>query len=117
MHPRRGRGARSQDLAEGEGGVERVLAGVGPDVEARGQGVRGVEDGPEDEGDEEGEDCGCGVEGRVEGADERGGPEADEGLAVVRVGECVGGGEEEVDCLAPVAENYCVNVSLCVILL
>ena len=66
MYPGRAAGARDYELEEGEEGVEGVLGEVGPAGVGGGE-PGGVEDGPVDDGDEEGVGDDCGVEEGVQG--------------------------------------------------
>ncbi|QSZ37486.1 hypothetical protein DSL72_008584 [Monilinia vaccinii-corymbosi] len=111
VHPGRGQGARHAHLHEGKERVEAVLGDVGPGVEARGEPARRhsrpEDDAPVDDRHEERvADDGAveqgvqGLEGPRKAREERG--------SVPGVGECVEGGEEEVEGYAPVAENWWV---------
>lgn len=97
-------GARDDELEEGEEGVDSVLRDFLPGVE--GLGVPGVlvEDGPVDDGDEEGVRHDGGIEERVESLE---GPReaVDERLALNSIGEGVERREEEVEEEAPVRED------------
>ncbi len=80
-----------------------MLGDVGPEREASGEG--GVEDCPEDDGNQEGEGGYCGVEEVVEGLERAGEAVSAGGAAVNGVGEGVEGGHQEVEGCAPVAED------------
>lgn len=101
---RRRRGARDDELEEGEERVEGVLADVVPGVELAGEPGRLVQHGPVDDGDEEGEGDDAGVEERVQGL-QRARQAVEQRAAGEGVGEGVQRGGEEVEGEAPVGED------------
>lgn len=98
-------GAGQQHLEEGHGEVGGVLGVAGVGGEDGGEGAAGAEEeGPVDDGDDDGVDDDGGVEERVQGlqrARERG----EQRAAGAGVGEGVQGGDGEVEAQAPECED------------
>lgn len=105
VDPGRGRGARDDDLEEGEGGVEGVLGGVGEGLEGGGEPHARVDDAPVDGGDDEGVGGDGGVVEGVQGLQRAGELLEHGGGAGARVGQGVEGRDEVVEGQPPVGED------------
>ena len=99
----RGIGPRNDELEEGKHAVEEMLRDVAPPVMDHGEPWRTVQEDPVDDCHEERVDHDGGVQGGMEGLQQPG-EAIEEGCTGPRVGECVQGGEEEVEAEAPVGD-------------